>query len=163
MKEILQDKEAMPYRLFFLLLVSITGVDQLSKALIASISPFYPVEIIQGWLYLIKTYNTGAAWSLLEGRSFTLGFLGAGILYGIWHFRKPLELERPYQQVALGVFAGGVLGNMIDRLWSGSVLDFIQVYLGSYPWPTFNVADMAIVTGVGLYGLRAWGYNRGGG
>ncbi len=121
------------------------------------------MEIIQGWLYLIKTYNTGAAWSLLEGKSFILGLLGVGILYGIWHFRKQLELEKLYQQVALGVFAGGVLGNMIDRLWSGSVLDFIQVYLGSYPWPTFNVADMAIVTGVGLYGLRAWGHNSGGG
>ncbi len=149
------------YRWFFLLIGAVAGADQLSKALIASIHPFYPIEIIQHWLYLIKTYNTGAAWSLFEGRSFILGLLGGGVLYGIWYFRRDLELEIPFSQLSLGLFGGGVLGNMIDRLRSGSVLDFIQVYLGSYPWPTFNVADMAIVTGVGLYSLSVWRHRKG--
>lgn len=142
------------YRLFFFHSLAIAGADQLSKAWVGSIHPFYPVEIIQNVLYFIKTYNTGAAWSLFEGKSFILGILGGGVLYGIFHFRKDLELEKPEKQCSLGLFAGGVLGNMIDRLGSGSVLDFIQVYLGSYPWPTFNVADMAIVVGVGLYSFR---------
>lgn len=149
------------YRLFFTLSGLVALVDQLSKHYLEGYlgsDPFYrPLTLIQGVLYLVKAYNSGAAWSLFEGKSFVLGLLGLGVLYAIWRYRVALELRNPSVQLSLGLFAGGVLGNMIDRLCRGSVFDFIQVFLGSYPWPAFNIADMAIVVGLGLYTWRVWG------
>jgi signal peptidase II len=119
--------------------------------------PFYrPIRVIEGYFYVVKAYNSGAAWSLFEGKGFLLGILGGIVLYGIWHYRVHLRLINPYTQLALGLFAGGVLGNMIDRLHQGYVFDFIQIYLGSYPWPAFNIADSAIVVGAILYALGPW-------
>lgn len=119
--------------------------------------PFYrPLTIIEGCFYLVKAYNSGAAWSLFEGKGFLLGLLGGAVLYAMWHYRVHLYLISPYTQLALGLFAGGVLGNMIDRLHQGYVFDFIQIYLGSYPWPAFNIADSAIVVGAILYALSPW-------
>lgn len=147
----------MKYRLFFGLIGCIALSDQVSKhyleRYLGSGSAYRPVKLIEGYCYFVKAYNSGAAWSLFEGNGLILGLLGLGVLYGMWHFRAYLDLRASYTQLSLGLFAGGVLGNVIDRLHQGYVFDFIQVYLGSYPWPAFNIADTAIVVGLILYAL----------
>ena len=74
----------------------------------------------------------------------------------LWLFRHSLQLHRPGSRVALGLIAGGIIGNLIDRIRLGSVIDFLFFYVGQYHWPAFNVADSAICIGVGLYIILTW-------
>jgi signal peptidase II len=67
------------------------------------------------------------------------------VLYRHRHLR-----QNPLASAALGLILGGAVGNLVDRLRYGTVVDFLDVYLGAYHWPAFNVADSAISTGVGL-------------
>ena len=114
-----------------------------------------PLPVIDGFLYLVHIYNTGAAWGSFSGGSFWFGVLAIVVLTGIFIFRKKLELKRASMQYLMGLLVGGILGNLIDRLSYGHVIDFIDVHLPGYRWPAFNVADMAICISVGLYIILA--------
>lgn len=73
------------------------------------------------------------------------------VLVSIYGFRKYLGLDRSLMQLTFALLCSGIVGNMIDRFCRGHVIDFIDVYLPGYRWPTFNVADIAITVGVGMY------------
>jgi len=115
----------------------------------------YPV--IPGLFNLTRSENTGAVFGIGKGqREFFIVFSFAaliGISWAQWaHGRSSLLLT-----CGLGLLAGGALGNLYDRIAFGKVRDFIDVYWGEWHWPTFNVADTAIVVGCGLlllYSLR---------
>lgn len=131
-------------------------LDQLTKwwALGALQPAETPHPVIPGILNWTLTFNTGAAFSFLAGgtgwqRWFFV--LLAGIIsatLGVWLSRTPRSDWRTALPLALIV--GGALGNVIDRLHAAQVTDFIQVFLGSYPFPVFNVADCCITVGAGL-------------
>ena len=74
-------------------------------------------------------------------------------LVALWLFRKSLGFEHLWGRFALGIFAGGVVGNLIDRIRFGHVIDFIDVHLPliNYRWPAFNIADCGICIGVTIY------------
>jgi signal peptidase II len=133
--------------------------DQLSKLAIAGALPFNTygppghVPIIPGFFNLVHVGNTGAAWSLLSGRSELLALLAAVALVSIFWFRRQLLLEQPKVQTAFGLLCGGIVGNLIDRMAYGHVVDFLDFHFGSYIYPTFNIADSGIVCGVGYYVL----------
>lgn len=84
-----------------------------------------------------------------------MAVLALGVLVGAYrHYR----LQGTLWVVAIGLIAGGAVGNLIDRLRFGSVIDFLDFYVKTYHWPAFNVADSAITVGVGLFllaGFRA--------
>jgi signal peptidase II len=102
-------------------------------------------------MYLTVVYNDGAAWSLLAGHRFLLTALAPGtLLLGIF-FRRYLGLNRAINRFSLGLIAGGICGNFLDRLRTGYVVDFIDVRLPFYRWPTFNVADSALCLGAFLF------------
>ena len=94
---------------------------------------------------------TGAAWSVLAGRSSLLALLAFVALVAIFWFRHHLGLAQRPVQVAFGLLCGGIVGNFIDRLAYGHVVDFLDFHFGDYIYPTFNVADSGIVCGVALY------------
>lgn len=96
---------------------------------------------------------TGAAWSILSGRSTWLAFLALVALLAIFLFRRHLGLERRSIQLAFGLLCGGILGNLLDRVRLGYVSDFLDFHFGDYIYPTFNIADCGIVCGVILYVL----------
>ena len=79
----------------------------------------------------------------------------------IFFWIKRLEQHEKWQAVALALILGGALGNVIDRIWLGYVVDFIQIYYQTYYWPSFNIADSAIVVGAailiidGLFSMRS--------
>jgi signal peptidase II len=136
---------------------SIAAIDQLTKAfLIATIGPGRSasrVELADGWLALEYTENRGAAFGLLSGLVPVLTVASIAILAGlIVHFVRE---NRPphWQTVATGAIAGGALGNLVDRVRLGHVIDFLSVG----PWPNFNVADSAITVGVLIL---VWGWTR---
>jgi signal peptidase II len=152
------------YPLFWSLAFLVLLADQVTKYWIQHHSGYgyglYPpqggVEIIPGFLSFVHTSNHGAAWGLFQGFGFWLGLLGLATLVAILYWRDHLELYRRWHQIAFGLIAGGIAGNVIDRLFIGKVIDFIDVHLGFYRWPTFNLADSGIVVGVGLYLWCSW-------
>lgn len=109
----------------------------------------YP--LIDGFLQFILRENEGAAFSLFRGWTYFLVGISAValvIVIGVFFFGK---LSSKLMLFALGCITAGIIGNLYDRaLNAGYVRDFIDVYVGEYHWPTFNVADSLLCIGVGL-------------
>lgn len=153
------------YRLLWSIGLAVFVLDQLTKIAVAARFPFNPmhahggdfdVEIIRNFFYLIHVGNTGAAWSLFAGRSVMLAILAAATLGGIFFWRHALGLRARNTQVSFGLLCGGILGNLLDRLVYGHVIDFIDLHFGELGvYPTFNVADSGICVGVVLYLLQS--------
>jgi signal peptidase II len=138
---------------WLLLSAVVVAVDQLSKAwVLRSLPEFTPVTVIPGFWNWFRTYNEGAAFSLLSdagGWQKWLFLLFAMAISGVlsaWLARTPRSDWRTAAPYALVI--GGAIGNVIDRLAHGHVIDFIQWYVGDHYWPSFNIADSAIVAGV---------------
>jgi len=140
-----------------LIAVAIVALDQLSKWLVvSSIRPEETRVVISGFLSLVNWRNTGAAWGIFRDYNLVLTAISLLTVLGLYLFRHSFQLNRPGPRVALGLIAGGIVGNLIDRIHVGSVIDFLSFYVGEYHWPAFNVADSAICVGVGLYVLLSW-------
>ena len=144
------------YRTFWAISLATTLLDQLTKwVAIEQIPPTYthpPVEIIPGFFNLVHVYNKGAAFSILKGYGWLLVILAIIALAAIYRWRRNFELEKPPIQWAFGMLTGGIVGNVIDRLIHGHVMDFIEIILPIYGrWPAFNIADSGICIGVGIY------------
>lgn len=109
------------------------------------------ITIIEDFFYLIHVGNTGAAWSMFTGKSAWLAGLALLTLLGIYFWRHSLGLRERIVQVSFGLLCGGIVGNLVDRVLHGHVVDFLDFHFGSYVYPTFNVADAGICIGVGIY------------
>ena len=153
------------YRLFVIAGV-ILVLDQITKILVQYSIPFESsyfapdrVTIIEDFFYLVHIGNKGAAWGMFSEYSGILTLLSFAVLLFIFCFRKQLELHRGTVQIAFGLLIGGILGNLIDRIRVGHVIDFIDIHLPfTLPyilpygrWPAFNIADSAIVVGMLFY------------
>lgn len=136
-------------------------LDQLTKAWVLHSLPEYTaIPVIEGFWNWYRTYNTGAAFSFLSDAGgwqkyfFVVLAVGISGLLGFWLSRTPRrdwKSALPYSLVI-----GGALGNVVDRLMHGHVVDFIQWHWREHYWPAFNVADAAIVggaIGIALFGL----------
>ena len=132
--------------------VVVLTLDQVSKALVRALLPLHePREVIPGFFYLRHALNDGAAWSILSGARWLLVAVSAAVLALLVAKRREiLALGRPGPWV-LALLAGGVAGNLVDRLLTGRVVDFLDFVFGAYHYPTFNVADSAICVGMALY------------
>ena len=95
--------------------------------------------------------NTGAAWGMLGGQNAFLIIFSVVMLALMVIFRKAFLSNTLDHRIALGLMAGGILGNLLDRLRLGWVTDFLDLYIKEWHWPAFNIADMAICMGVGIY------------
>ncbi|WP_182655905.1 signal peptidase II [Stenotrophomonas lacuserhaii] len=144
------------------LVVSVVVIilDQWSKAWVLSSLPEYePVPVIEGFWNWFRTYNTGAAFSFLSDAGgwqkyfFTVLAIGISGLMAWWLYGTARSNWRSALPFALVI--GGAIGNVIDRQVHGHVVDFIQWYVGDHYWPSFNIADAAIV--VGAVGIAVFG------
>jgi signal peptidase II len=109
-----------------------------------------PLALVPGWLHLQFVENDGAAWHLLPGQRWLLLAIAAGALGFGFFWRRQFGFPAKASQIALGLLAGGIVGNALDRLLRGFVVDLIDVTLPFYRWPTFNLADTAICCGAAL-------------
>jgi signal peptidase II len=139
----------------------VVALDQLSKAwVLATLPEFQQVPVIPGFWNWFRTYNEGAAFSFLSDAGgwqksvfIVLALVISGLLARMLA-RTPRGDWRTAAPFALVI--GGAIGNVIDRLLHGHVVDFIQWYWQGHYWPAFNLADSAIVAGavgIGLFGL----------
>lgn len=125
-------------------------LDQLTKFWITSVFQLGDKLAVAPSFNLVLAYNTGAAFSLLADAGgwqrvfFSIVALAASVVIIHLLRRHP---QQPLFSLALSLILGGALGNLIDRITLGHVIDFIQVYWRDYYWPAFNVADSAITGG----------------
>ena len=129
-------------------------LDQLTKAMVVGRMRLHQsISIVDGLFSFTYVRNTGAAFGIFAGHSeaFRVPMLLAVALVALvvllW-FVRGIPAERRAVIAACGAVLGGAIGNMIDRATYGEVIDFLDVYVGAYHWPAFNVADAAITVGV---------------
>jgi signal peptidase II len=141
-------------RLEIWLPIVIVVLDQLTKAVIRATLPLHEsTTVIPGFFDFTHVRNTGAAFGMLNsvdfpGKTLFLSLIAAGALVGIAMYSMALATHQWAARLGLALVSGGAAGNLIDRLFIGSVVDFIDVYWQSWHFWTFNIADSAITVGV---------------
>jgi len=144
----------LPILIFILAL----GVDRLTKLWALANLSFESISIFP-WFELVLDWNKGVSWNFLWAET-PLGYwLLVGMISTIilaFFLFAGWRATQGYSIICEMLVLGGAVSNIIDRLWYGAVLDFIHVYIGSYSWPVFNVADVCIVTGISLIMLKTW-------
>ena len=124
-------------------------LDQLSKIIISSKVILNSIlTIVKGFWYITNVHNTGAAFSLFEGNSIFLAFIGiiAIVLIGLYY--KNIDTKTEYDVILTSLLIGGIIGNLIDRIIHGYVIDFLSFNIFGYNFPVFNLADTFIVVSI---------------
>jgi signal peptidase II len=142
------------HKAFFLALLLSLVFDQGTKVWARhTLRPMYPstIEVVPGYFEFRYSENRGSAFGLfrdLPGSRYFLLVVGIGALFLIRHYLKKTRNDQLRVGAELGLLAGGALGNIIDRIAFNRVTDFIVWKIQSREWPTFNVADAALVVGI---------------
>ncbi|MDE2090987.1 MAG: signal peptidase II [Gammaproteobacteria bacterium] len=139
-------------------------LDRVSKYLVSSHLQLYDSIILLPVFNLTVLHNTGAAWSFLAGASgwqrWLFIALALAVSVGlILYLRFLPRRQHRWRAAALALVLGGALGNVIDRIWHGYVIDFIQLHYHGWYFPAFNVADSAITIGAIMLILEGLGSN----
>jgi len=138
-----------------LVALGIAALDQGSKLALRRAFPGegggFPV--LEGFLDIRHVRNTGAAWGVLAGFQTFLIVFSLVMLVLLLRHRQALLGNLPRRWLVVGLLVGGIVGNLVDRVWLGYVVDFIDCHWGRHHFPAFNVADASICTGVGLFML----------
>ena len=150
-------------RKYWVLLIAcllVLVLDQYTKYEIQKSLPLHHrVEVIKGFFNLTHVRNTGGAFGIFGGKRGGMGtlffmavsFIAIGsLLFFVW---KAKEDEKNLV-LSFSLVLAGAIGNMIDRLRYGEVVDFLEFYLSSFYWPSFNIADSSICIGIGLMALE---------
>lgn len=112
------------------------------------------IDVIPGFLRFVYGENTGAAFSILEGQTTLLGVFSLVASVAMAWYWYTLPRGEIWGRAAVALIFSGAVGNMIDRFFRGFVVDFIDAYVGSYHWPTFNIADSCICVGAAILATR---------
>lgn len=130
------------------ILLGVFLLDQLSKSFVLrNMSLNESIPVFPPFFSITLVTNTGVAFGLFKGRSDLFVFVGLVILFWIYQLTRRHEVKNRWVQVGLGLISGGALGNLLDRLWHGYVVDFLDFRI----WPVFNVADTCIFVGTLLF------------
>ena len=140
---------------WLLLAAAVLVCDQATKALVnATMALGQRIEVLPFFSWVLWR-NDGAAFSLMSGlggwQRWFFVILGAGFSAFIVYELRRLEVGDRVQGLAYALILGGALGNMVDRLTTGYVLDFVLLHYGAWYFPAFNLADAALTCGAGLW------------
>ncbi len=155
-----------PNRRIVVIALLVIALDQLTKLLVLHLVGYaHEVVVLEGFFKLVHWGNTGAAWSLFRGNNDWLALVALVALVVLFFSRHHFDLRSWIGQTAFGLICGGIVGNLIDRLRVGHVVDFLYFYVQQRDgreigFPAFNVADSAICTGVALIILLTWNNDR---
>lgn len=163
-------------KLFWLMLVIFLAFDQATKLWIYANLEMGPrgdiITVIPGFFDLVHAENPGAAFSMFHTFEYRhLLFLGFTAIAGwvVWDQYRRLKDDDTWMPIALGLIASGALGNAIDRVWKRTVTDFLRIYtdapdakawlidtFGTNEWPSFNIADSALLVGVVIFVIAGY-------
>ena len=145
-----------PRRLEIWLPLAIVALDQLTKAIVRSNVPLHSsVTVVPGLMDFTHVRNSGAAFGILNVTEFpfktaVIAVIAIAALIGVGMYAASLAHHQVVARTGLALIIGGAAGNLIDRVVTGSVVDFVDVYWRSYHFWAFNVADSAITVGVAI-------------
>lgn len=138
--------------------VAIVAADQWTKLWATRNLAFHePVEVLGEFVRLTYTRNSGVAFGLGQGFPFPYYLFSIAAILVILLLFLGRRIHGIGREVAMSLILGGALGNLIDRLRTGEVVDFIEIGYGRWHWPVFNLADSAVTVGVVLFALT-WGH-----
>ena len=132
-------------------------IDQITKILILKNLPlFHSVTIIPGFFNITHIHNPGGAFGFMAHqdsnfRNFLFILLASVAVGIIFYFYKNTNRTHPFLASGFALILGGAIGNLIDRIRFGKVVDFLDFYVHNHHWPAFNVADSAITIGVTIF------------
>jgi signal peptidase II len=129
--------------------VVVVVVDQLTKAWVLGVIDAGTGVPVTGFFNLILTFNTGISFSLFQSPTWgpwVFSILSLAVVVGLAVWLRRAQTR--WLAVALGGVIGGAVGNTVDRIVHGGVVDFLDLHIAGYHWPAFNAADSAIVGGV---------------
>jgi signal peptidase II len=146
-----------------LLIAGVVALDRATKLYIrAHVSPVDVYPVIPRFFNIVHTENPGAAFGMFsdsptEWRGILLVGISVAVMtiLGVILWRMAAA-QSQVTSIGLALVFGGALGNLVDRLFRGTVTDFVQLFFGSYEFPSFNVADSAITIGAGLLAIDLW-------
>ena len=123
-------------------------VDQASKIILDNVLPLNKSYMIcDRFIYITKTYNTGVAWSMLAGKPYLIISISIIIFIILLLYMHRFKNDKK-NILAFSLIFGGLLGNLIDRIVYGHVIDFIDIMIFNYDYPIFNIADSFVFIGV---------------
>jgi len=143
------------YKLASIWAIVLVLLDQASKILVSNTMEVWTgKQVIPGFFNLVHVLNRGAAWGFLDSESIDwqrplfiiITFIALGF---IAYMLKTTDETDKWMITGLGLIAGGAIGNLIDRIRLGVVVDFLDFFVGEYHWPAFNIADCALTIGAG--------------
>ncbi|MCK5420403.1 MAG: signal peptidase II [Desulfobacterales bacterium] len=132
-------------------------LDQFTKGLILRYLPFNnSIPVIKGFFNITHIRNPGGAFGLMANlspilRSIVFLFISSLAVGLIFYFYQKTPAKYSWLAAAFALIFGGAIGNLIDRIRFGMVIDFLDFYVGSLHWPAFNIADSAISIGIGIF------------
>jgi signal peptidase II len=136
---------------------TIVLIDQVTKALIFQYLPFSQnIPVINGFFSITHIHNPGGAFGLMANLSSTMRsiiflFISSLAIGLIFYFYKKTPSNYSWLSTGFALIFGGAIGNLVDRIRFGIVIDFLDFYIGNWHWPAFNVADSAISIGIGIF------------
>ncbi len=134
--------------LIFITLIIII-FDVISKIFISNILILNKsITIIPNFFYLTYTHNYGGAWSIFDNSTLFITIVSFLIIVGIIYYLFKNKINKKIEIVGYSLLLGGAIGNLIDRIVYGYVIDFLDFYIFKYDFPIFNVADIGIVVGI---------------
>lgn len=134
----------------------VAALDQMTKALVLkTMALYHSIPVIPGFFNLTHIHNPGGAFGFMARQNRGIRaflFLAVSFLAIILLFYLYRKIPRSYQWLSAGLalIMGGAIGNLIDRIRFGEVVDFLDFYVGAYHWPAFNVADSAVTAGIAI-------------
>lgn len=147
---------------YFLIIGIIIFLDQISKFVIKTNFNIYDnIKIFKGFFQLFYAPNSGAIWGIFHNQSNTIIpkiitiISVIAVLILIFFFLK-VKSNHKLELTSLSFIIGGAIGNIIDRIYQGFVVDFLDFYIKDYHWPTFNIADSFITIGVVILAISIW-------
>ena len=137
---------------YYLIAVLVLVIDYITKLIVKTQMNLYDEISVIGNFFLITSHrNRGAAFGILQDQRWFFVAVTVVVVVGIiWYTQAVRKSAKAWLLVGLGLVLGGAVGNFIDRLRFGEVVDFFKFNFGSYTFPIFNIADSAIVCGVAL-------------
>ena len=137
--------------IYYVIALFVIAIDQISKWLIVkNMELGTSIPIIDNVLYITSHRNRGAAWGILENKMWFFYIITVVFVVFIVIYMQKYAKTDKLLGISLGLILGGAIGNFIDRVFRQEVVDFIHVYIFSYNYPVFNIADSALCIGVVL-------------